>query len=170
MDSYDVVIVGGGPAGSSCAWALKRAGLKVAILDRRVFPRNKVCGGWITPAVLEELQIQPAEYGSGCVLQPITGFRTSYMGGREVETCYGKPISYGIRRFEFDDYLLQRSGASFLLGKLGEQIASPIVTIHDDGIMVGAMGSKPFDGEGLATNRKRLVENGEHLNFVASSL
>jgi menaquinone-9 beta-reductase len=50
------------------------------------------------------------------VLQPITGFRTSYMGGREVETHYGKPISYGIRRFEFDDYLLRRSGATFLLG------------------------------------------------------
>ena len=116
MDSYDVVIVGGGPAGSSCAWALKRAGLEVAILDRRVFPRNKVCGGWITPAALDELQIDPAEFGEGRVLQPITGFRTSYMGGREVETHYGRPISYGIRRFEFDDYLLRRSGATFLLG------------------------------------------------------
>jgi PmbA protein len=51
-------------------------------------------------------------------------------------------------------------GASFLLGKLGEQIASPLVTIHDDGTMVGALGSKPFDGEGLATNRKSLVEQG----------
>ena len=51
-------------------------------------------------------------------------------------------------------------GASFLLGKLGEQIASPSVTIYDDGTMKGAMGSKPFDGEGLATNRKSLVERG----------
>jgi PmbA protein len=51
-------------------------------------------------------------------------------------------------------------GASFLLGKLGEQIASPNVHIYDDGTMIGAMGSKPFDGEGLATNRKSLVENG----------
>jgi flavin-dependent dehydrogenase len=116
MDSYDVVIIGGGPAGSSCAWELQRAGLEVAILDRQVFPRNKVCGGWITPAVFEELRIDPAEYGESRTLQPITGFRTSYMGGREVETRYGKPISYGIRRFEFDDYLLKRSGATFFQG------------------------------------------------------
>lgn len=51
-------------------------------------------------------------------------------------------------------------GASFLVGKLGERIASPLVTIYDDGIMKGGLGSKPFDGEGLATNRKSLVEQG----------
>jgi geranylgeranyl reductase family protein len=117
MDSYDAVIVGGGPAGSSCAWELRRSGLKVAIVDRQVFPRNKVCGGWITPAVFKELEIEPAEYGQGRLLQPITGFRTSHMGGREVETHFGKPVSYGIRRFEFDNYLLQRSGATLRLGQ-----------------------------------------------------
>jgi len=117
MDSYDVVIAGGGPAGSSCAWKLQRSGLKTAILDRQIFPRHKVCGGWITPAVLDELGIDPAEYSTGRVLQPITGFRTSYMGGREIETHYGRPVSYGIRRFEFDDYLLKRSGATLFEGE-----------------------------------------------------
>jgi geranylgeranyl reductase family protein len=114
MDSCDALIVGGGPAGSSCAWGLRRSGLEVAILDRQRFPRNKVCGGWITPAVLEELEIDPAEYGRSRVLQPITGFRTSYVGGPVVETRYGGPVSYGVRRFEFDDYLLRRSGARIL--------------------------------------------------------
>jgi PmbA protein len=51
-------------------------------------------------------------------------------------------------------------GASFLAGKLGEQIMSAGVTIHDDGRMHGGLGSKPFDGEGLPTNRKSIVENG----------
>jgi PmbA protein len=51
-------------------------------------------------------------------------------------------------------------GASFLTGKLGEQIMSPSVTIHDDGRMRTGLGSKPFDGEGLATNRKSIVEKG----------
>jgi flavin-dependent dehydrogenase len=117
MDSCDVLIVGGGPAGSSCAWSLRNSGLRIAILDKQVFPRHKVCGGWITPAVLDALQIEPAEYAQGSTLQPITGFRTSYIGGPEVETHYGEPISYGIRRFEFDDYLLQRCGASLLQGE-----------------------------------------------------
>ena len=60
-------------------------------------------------------------------------------------------------------------GASFLLGKLGEQIASPSVTIYDDGTMKGAMGSKPFDGEGLATNRKSLVERGVLMTYLLDS-
>jgi len=117
MDSCDVLIVGAGPAGSSCAWGLRRTGLDVLILDRCIFPRNKVCGGWITPAVLEELQVNPAEYSQGRVFQPLTGFRTSRMGGPEVETDYGKPISYGIRRVEFDEFLLARCDARILQGR-----------------------------------------------------
>ncbi len=110
MDACEVLIVGGGPAGSSCAWALRRSGLDAVILDKHTFPRDKICGGWITPAVLDALEIDRTEYSSGRVLQPITGFRTSCMGHREVETMYAEPISYGIRRCEFDDYLLRRSG------------------------------------------------------------
>jgi geranylgeranyl reductase family protein len=117
MDAYDVVIVGGGPAGSSCAWQLRNSGLRVAILDRQTFPRDKVCGGWITPAVLQELEIDPNEYARTRVLQPITGFRTSCIGGPQVETRYERPVSYGIRRFEFDDYLVKRSGACVVQGE-----------------------------------------------------
>ncbi len=51
-------------------------------------------------------------------------------------------------------------GASYLLGKLGSQVASANVTIIDDGTMAGGLGSKPFDGEGLPTNRKNLVAKG----------
>lgn len=111
MQSFDIVIVGGGPAGSSCAWALRDAGLAVAILDRARFPRNKICGGWITPPVFTALRIDPVEYGRGRTMQPITGFRTSIPGGRELETDYGAVVSYGIRRCEFDHFLLARSHA-----------------------------------------------------------
>lgn len=114
MDACDALIVGAGPAGSACAWALRRAGLDVTIIDRSNFPRNKVCGGWITPAVLEELQIDPQEYGKTRVLQPLTGFLTGRIGGPEVRTSYGQTVSYGIRRCEFDAYLMERSGARVL--------------------------------------------------------
>lgn len=117
MDACDVLIVGGGPAGSSCAWKLRSFGLQVAILDKQTFPRDKVCGGWITPAVLEDLKIDSAAYGRERVLQPITGFRTGCIGGSHVETHYGEPVSYGIRRFEFDDYLLRRCGARLFQGE-----------------------------------------------------
>jgi geranylgeranyl reductase family protein len=41
---YDVAIAGAGPAGATCAWYLARAGVRVVLLDRQVFPRDKVCG------------------------------------------------------------------------------------------------------------------------------
>ena len=116
MKICDVLIVGGGPAGSSCAWALRGSGLDVLIIDKQTFPRDKVCGGWITPQIMDELQLDPADYARGRAFQPICGFRTSRMGDPEVETNYGRAVSYGIRRFEFDDYLLKRCGVPVLEG------------------------------------------------------
>jgi menaquinone-9 beta-reductase len=116
MKNCDVLIVGGGPAGSSCAWALRGSGLDVLIIDKQTFPRDKVCGGWITPQIIQELQLDLVGYARGRAFQPICGFRTSRMGDPEVETNYGRPVSYGIRRFEFDDYLLKRCGARVLQG------------------------------------------------------
>lgn len=117
MDQCDVLIVGGGPAGSTCAWKLRQAGLDVAVLDKQAFPRDKVCAGWITPAVVQELQLDLRDYALERVLQPLTGFRTSVIDGRETEVTYGQAVSYGIRRCEFDHYLLARSGARLLLGE-----------------------------------------------------
>jgi flavin-dependent dehydrogenase len=120
MDTFNAVIVGGGPAGSTCAWQLRRAGMNVAVLDRAVFPRDKVCAGWITPAVIDLLALDVEQYRQHRVLQPITAFRTGLQGSSEVETRYEEPVSYGIRRCEFDHYLLQRSGARL---RCGESVA-----------------------------------------------
>ena len=111
MDSSDIVIVGGGPAGSSCAWALRNSGLDVLIMDRARFPRDKLCGGWITPLVVRELELDLEDYARSRTLQPIQSFKTGALGQREVFLDCGKIVSYGIRRCEFDDYLLRRSGA-----------------------------------------------------------
>jgi len=116
MDTCGVLIVGAGPSGSACAWKLRGSGLDVSILDKQVFPRDKVCGGWITPAVLAELQIDSREYARGRVMQPITGFRTGCIDGPSVFNDYGAAVSYGIRRREFDQYLLERSGAKRMEG------------------------------------------------------
>jgi geranylgeranyl reductase family protein len=117
MDSCDVLIVGGGPGGSTCARKLRSAGLDAVILDKREFPRDKTCAGWITPAVVAELQLDVKKYAASRVFQPITRFRSGMIRGRAVETNYDKPVSFGIRRFEFDEYLLHRSGARLRLGE-----------------------------------------------------
>jgi menaquinone-9 beta-reductase len=112
VDSCDALVVGGGPAGSTCARVLRNAGWDVVVLDRARFPRDKVCAGWVTPGVFELLELDPADYrATGLTIQTITGFRTSVLGGRTVETRYPDTISYAIRRCEFDDFLLRRSGA-----------------------------------------------------------
>lgn len=112
-----VLIVGGGPAGSSCAWRLRRAGLDAVVFDRRAFPRDKVCAGWITPQVVAELQLDLDDYArGGRTLQAIRGFRIGVIGGDDVEVRYDRVVSYGIRRCEFDEYLLRRSGAPAFLG------------------------------------------------------
>ena len=116
MKRFDALVVGGGPAGSTCAWQLRRAGLDVAVIDKRDFPRDKVCAGWVTPAAMETLQLDTEEYRSERVFQPIRSFRTGSMAGRMVETRYDEIASYGIRRVEFDHYLLDRSGATQLTG------------------------------------------------------
>src|SRR5437868_3825394 len=46
---FDVIIVGGGPAGASAAFALARAGVRVCILDRARFPRAKPCAEYLSP-------------------------------------------------------------------------------------------------------------------------
>ena len=54
MAGHDVIIVGGGPGGSTAAWRLARAGLRPLLLDAAVFPRVKVCAGWVTPEAMAE--------------------------------------------------------------------------------------------------------------------
>jgi geranylgeranyl reductase family protein len=127
MDTCDALIVGGGPAGSTCAWKLRQAGLDVVVIDVAAFPRDKVCAGWITPQVVTQLHLDTEQYRQGRTFQPITGFRVGVIGGgSQVETAYGRPVSYGIRRCEFDHYLLTRSNARSHLG-------TPVSTIRPSG-------------------------------------
>ena len=117
MQRCEVLIVGGGPAGSTCARRLRRAGFDVAILDKARFPRDKVCAGWITPQVVEEVELDIADYRRDRVLQPITSFIAGLGAYPAQRVRYDREVSYGIRRCEFDNYLLQRSGARLMLGE-----------------------------------------------------
>jgi geranylgeranyl reductase family protein len=118
IEHFDVAIVGGGPAGSSCAWSLRRAGARVVVLDAANFPRPKVCAGWVTPRVFSMLALDPGEYrATGLVLQDVRGFKTGIIHGRQmVSTEYSAIVSYAIRRVEFDNFLLRRAGVPVMDG------------------------------------------------------
>ncbi|WP_460597264.1 NAD(P)/FAD-dependent oxidoreductase [Geomonas sp. Red276] len=117
MQRCEVLVIGGGPAGSSCARFLASEGVSVLVMDRERFPRDKPCAGWITPEVLALLGIDPVAYGSGRLLQPIREFRTGLLYRDEVVTDFAHTVSYGILRSEFDHYLLSAAGCPTLLGE-----------------------------------------------------
>jgi flavin-dependent dehydrogenase len=117
MIRCDALVVGGGPGGSTCARVLHQHGWNVIVADRARFPRDKVCAGWLTPAVFPLLDLDPEEYRrTGLTLQTIAGFRTGVLGQPLVDTPYSHVVSYAIRRCEFDDFLLRRSGARVMEG------------------------------------------------------
>jgi len=60
-------------------------------------------------------------------------------------------------------------GASFLAGKLGEQIAGSNVTVIDDGTIPGGFGTSPFDGEGIPTRRTVVIENGRLNSYLLNT-
>lgn len=105
---YDVVIIGAGPAGSACALALKDAGLKVAMLDKQSFPRDKVCGDAIPGRAIKTLRsIDPAfeddfkKFADKCE----TKKTTLYYKGRELTFQWVRP-AYTCTRMAFDNYLV----------------------------------------------------------------
>lgn len=105
MVEHEVIIVGGGPAGSSAAWELTRGGVDCLVMDREAFPREKLCAGWITPEVLEALEFGPADYPYRFLT-----FETLRISLRGLRLPYRSP-QHSIRRYEFDRWLLERSGA-----------------------------------------------------------
>ncbi|NNE21988.1 MAG: NAD(P)/FAD-dependent oxidoreductase [Rhizobiales bacterium] len=123
MRHAETIIIGGGPAGSSCAWKLRQRGHDVLILDKAEFPRLKLCAGWITTKVMQDLQFSQDDYP-----HPILKLQIhSHIKGLPF-SLRGLPTpgdNYSIRRVEFDHWLLHRSDA--------ETIQHTVKTIRRDG-------------------------------------
>jgi menaquinone-9 beta-reductase len=108
----DVLIVGGGPAGASLAILLARAGLRVELLDRARFPRDKVCGEGLMPAGVAAL----ARCGVAAAGHPFRGVRY-HCGGVSVAGPFpdhgGTPaLGLGVRRYHLDHALWQAAAAT----------------------------------------------------------
>lgn len=104
METSEVLIIGGGPAGASCGWRLAQNSVDTRLLDAQTFPRLKLCAGWITPEVVADIQLDPANYPHR--FNSFHQFKIHIFG-----LNYNlASVQHSIRRYEFDDWLLQRAG------------------------------------------------------------
>ena len=112
METFDVAIVGGGPAGSSCAAFCAMAGLQSLILDREKFPREKVCGDCLNPScwpVLERLEL--ADRVRDLPHSKLSSVEFISIDGRGVivDLPSGADCEISVKRSLFDDLLLRRA-------------------------------------------------------------
>ena len=108
--SADVVVVGAGPGGSSTAYHLARAGLDVILLEKSLFPRDKICGDGLTPAAVHELiamGVDTTGWMRNRGLTVIGGGHTVHMDWPDQKSLPG----YGMTRarMDLDHALAQRA-------------------------------------------------------------
>ncbi len=160
MIDTETLIVGAGPAGAACAGELKKLKRDFILLDKQSFPRNKVCAGWITPAVFETLSLKPEDYPYGLKV-----FREFVVHLKKRE-YHLKVHQYAIRRIEFDRFLLEHNGLKPVLHEVKKiEVQDGLFVV--DGIyrskyLVGAGGSycpvaKKFFPEKREEREKRTV-------------
>ena len=119
MRTAEVIVVGGGPAGSAAARGLKEAGADVLVLDKASFPRHKLCAGWITPQVVRDLELEIGVYPHGFL-----SFRRLHCHVKGLHLPI-RSVQHSIRRFEFDAWMLERAGV--------EVVQHSAKHIHRDG-------------------------------------
>ena len=111
---FDIAIIGGGPAGSTAAIHLSRAGLKVGLFEKKTFPREVLCGEFLSAEVIESLK-KLNLYNKFLLLNPnrINSFRFISEDSSDLETKF-QFEAYSMKRSIFDNFLLkeaEKSGA-----------------------------------------------------------
>jgi menaquinone-9 beta-reductase len=151
----DVVVIGGGPAGSAAAIGLARAGLAVTLVDRARFPRDKACGDGITTGALRLLQGLGLEPGRVTSWQRVDDVVVRAPAGPEV--TFPLPRGRGIyaavaRRTDLDAVLLDRARAAGV--KVLDGHACVGAAEHDDHVAIRV------DGVGEVTAAYAIAADG----------
>ena len=170
MRNFDVVIVGAGPAGSATAIGLARLGYEVALLDKKSFPREKLCGDFVNPinwAIFRDLGVEER-----VLAEPhgeVTGFRITHSSGRDAEVRFRshdrrRTMGLGLRRAALDYLLLQKAaelGATTRLecqvDKLSRTTQGWQLKIEEESwqakLLIGADGRNSWVARQLGLNR-----------------
>jgi geranylgeranyl reductase family protein len=116
VEKYDVIIVGGGPAGASSALCLTDAGIRVLLLDREIFPRDKICGDALSVDVLNQLPLLSSQlalaFDSAVFKLPSFGVTLFSPDHTSVEIPFvhqgQEKCGYTCSREDFDNLLFQQ--------------------------------------------------------------
>ena len=152
METFDVAIVGGGPAGSSCGAFCAAAGLRTIVLERETFPREKVCGDCLNPAcwpVLRRLEmverVRELPHGNLDTVEFIA------IRGRRmvVDLPSGDESEIAVKRSLFDTLLIRR--ASELGAHLSEETTVSALSkrANNDGWRIETSGGRIFAAKTL---------------------
>src|SRR5579864_7525508 len=141
----DVLVVGGGPSGSACAYWLASAGYDVVVVEKKEYPREKTCGDGLTPRSVRQLE----DMGLGAELaghHRFEGLR-SIAFGRTLELRWPKhpdfpSYGYVITRKDLDALVAERAEKSGAVVLDGTEAVAPIV---EAGLVCGAV----ITGKGL---------------------
>ncbi len=134
----DVLVIGGGPAGSSAGYWLAKHGCSVTIVEKKHFPREKTCGDGLTPRAVKQIE----DMGLGERLSTFhryEGLRAT-AHGKELELQWPThPVyprhGYVVRRRELDEMVARNAQAAGATLLEGHEASAPI---HEDGRLVGA--------------------------------
>jgi geranylgeranyl reductase family protein len=153
MGSYDAIVVGAGPAGSTAARLLSQGGASVLLLDKHSFPRDKPCGGGVT---LRAASVQDLDLSS-VIERTIYGARFSLRLGSSFERRFHQPLTYMTQRCRLDEHLARQAaaaGADFhdeeavrSVEGAGERSRGQVLTVRTDKgiytcrVLVGADGA-----------------------------
>lgn len=130
--SYDVIVVGSGPAGSTAAWQLAKAGVTVAVLEKAALPRYKTCGGGIIGRAMQALPVDVRHV----VEQECRSAQLNILPtGLSFTTHRPTPIVSMTMRDQFDYALL--SAAQSAGATVHQRCALEQVSYQDDCITVG---------------------------------
>jgi geranylgeranyl reductase family protein len=158
MAVYDAIVVGAGPAGSTCAYRLASAGASVLLLDKARFPRDKPCGGGVTIRALEQMP-----FGIDPVVEGVVDrFELRLHHRHGFSRTAPKPLALMTQRRRLDAYLVRQAVAAGAELREGVRVAE----VREDGVgadsarvVIGADGANGVTARslGLRTDREHGV-------------
>jgi len=142
-ERFDLIVVGSGPAGSAAATVAARGGLRVALVDRSAFPRDKLCGGAVTGRCVGYLDTIFGQPVAPDLFRTLTRLRLAYQGETMGLIKDAPPLHLTMRR-EFDAALHRhavRAGAQVFAPVRIAQIDTAQTRLHlaDGRVLEGAL-------------------------------